>query len=81
MSNKTNHLSTAKSKHANRYTPQQKLEHVLMILSGAKTITDISKETKISPDTLIDWKKYFLKTGHKIFDKSFTIEKSDNSRS
>jgi len=60
------------NKNFKRYTSQEKLENVLKIITGAKTIRELSNETGTATDTLTDWRDNFLENAYKVFEKDTT---------
>jgi len=58
----------SKSNNSNRYTPEQKLEAVLLNITGSKTIKEISSEMQTVPGSINNWKKEFFAKAAGIFE-------------
>lgn len=55
------------TKYNKRYSPREKAEMVLHLISGAYTLKRLQQETGIAKDTLIDWKKKFFNNIEALF--------------
>ena len=56
-----------KGKNSKRYTPEQKLEAVLLNISGSKTIKEIAAEMQTVPSSINNWKNEFFAKAAGIF--------------
>lgn len=53
-----------------KYTPKFKADRALELLTGEKTITELSKTYHMSNRVLAKWKKWLLERGSIVFEKS-----------
>lgn len=58
-----------------RFTPEQKLEAVLLNISGSKTMEEISKDMDVSVRSLVNWKNEFFEKAKDIFEEKDRSEK------
>lgn len=60
-----------------KHAPEFKFKAVIEILKGEKTATQLAGELGVHPLVLSDWKKQFLESGIKIFEKNRSNKTND----
>jgi len=76
MSNFMEKLS--KSETSKRYTPEQKLEAVLLNITGAKTIQEVAEEKNVSTKSVTLWKNEFFANASRVFKEKETESRNSN---
>jgi transposase len=65
-------MAESKLKNRRSFSPEFKLRLVVQIVSGQRTIADISREHKIKDSLLARWRDQFLERGGQIFGEGPT---------
>lgn len=53
-----------------QYTAAFKAQVVLELLSGHKSVAEVSREHRIKPDLIAHWRRQFLENAAGVFEKS-----------
>ena len=62
------------SKKRRNFTAEFKTKVVLEVLSGEKTLSEISSKYNITPKNIQNWKEKFLSNASLAFDKSAAVK-------
>jgi len=65
-------MSEAKLKNRRSFSPEFKLRISVQIVSGQRTIADLSREHQIKDSVLAHWRDQFLSRGVEIFGSALT---------
>ncbi len=52
---------------AKRYPPKLKFQIVLELLQGKQSVGQLAKSYRVHPNSIVKWKKEFLKKGSEIY--------------
>lgn len=63
-----------------RFTATFKAQVVLEVLSGHKTLAEVSREYRVKPEIIARWRRHFLENSASVFEKSATANGEAEAR-
>ena len=63
-----------------KYTPEFKLKAVVEVLKGEKTANQLAGEFGIHPVALSEWKKTFMESGARLFERQKRIKATSEDK-
>lgn len=63
-----------------KHTPEFKLKAVVEVLKGEKTASQLAGELGVHPVALSDWKKIFMESGAKLFERQKKVKGTSDDK-